>query len=65
VIRPEARGTAAGFMNMVGWLGGGSAPVIVGFIADRSNLGFAISLTAAMYVLAGILLLIGMKKVNA
>ena len=27
VVRPEARGTAAGFMNAVGWLaGGGSAP---------------------------------------
>ena len=25
VIRPEARGTAAGFMNTVGWLGGGGA----------------------------------------
>ncbi len=65
VIRPEARGTAAGFMNMVGWLGGGSAPVIVGYIADRSSLGLAISMTAAMYVLAGLFLVVGMKKVKA
>jgi len=64
VIRPEARGTAAGFMNLVGWLGGGFAPLIVGFIADRRSLGLAISMTAAMYVVAGILLLIGMKKVD-
>lgn len=61
VVRPEARGTAAGFMNMVGWLGGGSAPLIVGYIADRSNLGLAISMTAAMYVLAGVFLLFAMN----
>jgi nitrate/nitrite transporter NarK len=60
VIRPEARGTAAGFMNMVGWLGGGSAPVVVGYIADHRSLSLAISMTAAMYVLAGALLVWGM-----
>jgi MFS family permease len=69
VIRPEARGTAAGFMNMVGWLGGGSAPLIVGYVADRSNLSLAISMTAAMYLLAGTFLVFGiratgMKKVK-
>ena len=36
VIRPEARGTATGFMNMMGWLaGGGTAPIVVGYLADR------------------------------
>ena len=31
---PEARGTAAGFMNTIGWLaGGGSAPLVIGIIA--------------------------------
>lgn len=60
VIPPEARGTAAGFMNMVGWLGGGGiAPVAIGYIAERSTLGFAISLAASVYVAAGVLLLIG------
>ncbi len=65
VIPPEARGTAAGFMNMVGWLGGGSAAVIVGYVADRSSLSLAISMTAAMYLIAGLFLLVGIKKVNA
>jgi fucose permease len=64
VVRPEARGTAAGFMNMVGWLGGGSAPVIIGYIADRSSLSLAISMTAAMYLLAGTFLVLGMRKVK-
>ena len=58
VVRPEARGTAAGFMNMVGWLGGGgSAPIVIGYIAQRTNLSLAISLAAGVYVFGAILLL--------
>ena len=58
VVRPNARGTAAGLMNAVGWLaGGGAAPVVVAYIAQKSDLSFAISLTAGVYVLAGGLLL--------
>jgi MFS family permease len=60
VIRPEARGAAVGFMNMIGWLaGGGAAPLVIGYIAQRHSLGVAISLTALVYVLAGVLLLTG------
>ena len=58
VVRPEARGTAAGFMNCVGWLaGGGTAPIVIGYIAGRSSLSLAISVTAGVYLLAGALLL--------
>jgi MFS family permease len=58
VVRPEARGTAAGFMNCIGWLaGGGTAPIVIGYIAQRSNLSLAISAAAAVYLLAGVLLL--------
>jgi MFS family permease len=57
VIRPEARGTMAGLMNCVGWLGGGgSAPIIVGLIAQRTGLGFAIATTSVVYCIAGLLL---------
>jgi sugar phosphate permease len=62
VIRPEARGTAAGFMNTVGWLGGGgTAPIVIGYIADRSggDLGFAIATASVVYVAAAIILVIG------
>src|SRR5688500_18037313 len=60
VVRPEARGTAAGFMNAIGWLaGGGSAPVVIGIIAQRESLGLAIALASTVYVAAGALLLIG------
>jgi MFS family permease len=59
VIRPEARGTATGFMNMMGWLaGGGTAPVIVGFLADRIGLSHAMALTSLSYVIASILLVV-------
>jgi MFS family permease len=57
VIRPEARGTMAGLMNCVGWLGGGgSAPIIVGILAERTSLGFAIATTSVVYCVAGLLL---------
>jgi sugar phosphate permease len=60
VIVPEARGTAAGFMNMVGWLGGGGlAPLTIGYIAERKTLSVAISSAALVYVAAGTLLLVG------
>ena len=59
VVGPEARGTAAGFMNAVGWLaGGGSAPLVIGIIAQRESLGLAIALASTVYVAAGALLLI-------
>jgi MFS family permease len=61
VVRPEARGTAAGFMNAVGWLaGGGSAPLAIGIIAQRESLGLAIALASSVYVAAGLLLLTGL-----
>ncbi len=59
VIRLEARGTAAGFMNAIGWIGGGLAPVIIGYIAQGSSLSYAISITAVVYVIAAVLLFCG------
>jgi MFS family permease len=59
VIPAEARGTAAGLMNCVGWLGGGgAAPLVVGFLAQRYSLGLAIAATSMVYVAAGVLLLL-------
>ena len=61
VVPAAARGRAAGFMNMIGWLaGGGSAPVVIGLIAQRSSLGTAMTLTSAVYVVAGLLLIAAM-----
>jgi sugar phosphate permease len=59
VIPAAARGRAAGLMNMIGWLGGGgAAPLVIGLIARKHGLGFAISTASAVYVLAAILLAI-------
>jgi sugar phosphate permease len=65
VVPPEARGAAAGLMNTLGWLaGGGSAPLIIGWIAASTGLGGAISLAATVYVLAGALLILACAAVS-
>jgi MFS family permease len=65
VVPPEARGRTAGFMNMIGWLaGGGSAPVVIGVIAERSSLGAALALASLVYVAAAALLIAGMMMVK-
>jgi MFS family permease len=59
VIHPDARGTAAGFMNTVGWLGGGAtAPLIIGIISNRHGIGYGIALASVVYLVAGVLLLL-------
>lgn len=60
VVPPETRGSAAGWMNTVGWLGGGgTAPIVIGWIAQDTGLGVAIALAAGVYVFAGLALVVG------
>src|SRR5579884_569530 len=57
VIPAESRGTGAGVMNMVGWLGGGGlAPVAIGACAERIGLAASLGLTAGVYILGGCVL---------
>ncbi len=59
VIRPELRGMAAGFMNMVAWGGGALAPIVAGYIAEsykENGMGHAISGASAIYIVSGLLL---------
>jgi len=68
VVRPEARGSAAGFINSMGWLGAGWAPVAVGYIARDHGLSAGITAASAVYLLAGALLLLAtvfLKKEDA
>ena len=65
VIRPEARGKAAGLMNMVGWLGGGAAPLAVGYVAKHTSLSTAIMLAASVYVLGSLLLVVAVIRTQA
>src|SRR3974390_252407 len=56
VVRPEARGRAAGMMNMVGWLGGGTAPVAIGYLAPSRGVATAIGSAAYLYIVGFLLL---------
>ena len=61
VIGADSRGTATGVMNCVGWLlGGGTAPLAIGFLATRIGLGASISFASLSYVAAALLLGYGM-----
>lgn len=58
VVTPEVRGTAAGFLNSFGWLcGGGSAPVLLGIIAEGRGLSPGITAASAVYLFAFLFLL--------
>jgi len=64
VIPAEARGRAAGLMNMVGWLGGGVAPLAIGYVAQQSSLSAAIMLAASVYLLGAMLLSVAVIRVH-
>jgi len=65
VVPPDQRGKAAGFMNMIGWLaGGGSAPLVIGLIAQRASLGMAMALASLVYLAAGGLLIAAMRALT-
>jgi len=53
-------------MNMIGWLaGGGSAPLVIGLVAERSSLGAAMALASVVYVIAGLLLVVAGRAARA
>ena len=62
-VRPEARASAAGIMNTVGWGGGALGPLFVGLMArygggadEIDNMSRAIALGGGVYLLAATLL---------
>ncbi|MFC0410727.1 MFS transporter [Roseomonas elaeocarpi] len=58
IVPPEARATAVGLMTTLGFIGAGIAPVAIGWLSESIGLGLALSLTAALYVVAVLLLLV-------
>lgn len=58
VIRPQARSTATGIMLATAFLGGGFAPVAVGWLGERMRLGLALSSTSVCYLTSGALILV-------
>ena len=65
VIPPETRGSAAGLMNTIGWLGGGAAaPLTIGVLAQAYGLSVAIALASAVYLMAGAFLITAMRQTS-
>ncbi|HKO12312.1 MAG TPA: MFS transporter [Acidobacteriaceae bacterium] len=63
VVPIRSRGTVSGLMNCIGWLlGGGAAPLAIGFLAMHISLGQAIASSAIVYVIAGMILLVTAAK---
>jgi len=62
VVPVERRATAVGLMNAVGWIGGGIAPVAIAVASERYGMSASISASAAVYVVAGSLLVLGSLK---
>lgn len=65
VVVPEVRATAIGLALLLAHLlGDAAAPTVIGFIADKYSLGFALLITAPTFLfLAGLVCLLGLRSV--
>jgi MFS family permease len=61
VVGPGRRATALGFMNALGWAGGAVAPVAVAVGARRFGMSACLSASSAIYLLIGVLLIVGVR----
>lgn len=59
VVRPRYRASALGFMNSIGWLGGGVAPVAIGYMSQRYGMSGSISATSVIYLAVALLMSFG------
>jgi MFS family permease len=62
VVRPERRASAVGFMNSIGWLGGGIAPVAIAAASERYGMSACISASSIIYLFFGLLLIYGTSR---
>jgi MFS family permease len=65
VIHPSDRGTGAGLMNTIGWIGGSMAPMVVGLVSDQVGLGIPIASTAVLYLFGGLFALLAARLAEA
>jgi MFS family permease len=65
VVPVERRGVAAGVLNSLGWLGAGFAPISIALGAAHYGMSACISATAGIYLLIGLLLFWGARRVKA
>jgi MFS family permease len=64
VVPIQRRGSAAGVLNSMGWLGGGFAPVLIALAAAHFGLSVCISATAGIYLCIGVLLFVGARSLR-
>lgn len=62
VVRPERRASALGFMNSIGWLGGGLAPIAIGAMSERYGMSGSISATSGIYLSIALLMVFGIRR---
>jgi MFS family permease len=62
VVKPKNRAAAVGFMNSLGWLGGGIAPVAIAYTSTRYGMSTSISTTSLLYLVFGLLMIFGIWK---
>ena len=62
VVKPKNRATAVGFMNSIGWFGGGIAPIAIAYAGTKYGMSASISSTSALYLVFGLLLIFGIRK---
>jgi MFS family permease len=62
VVRPSTRASAVGFMNSIGWLGGGIAPVAIAAASERYGMSACLSANSLIYLAFGSLLLYGCRR---
>jgi sugar phosphate permease len=62
VVSPERRASAVGFMNSLGWIGGGVAPVAIAAASERFGMSACISANSVIYLLVAALLFYGIRK---
>jgi MFS family permease len=63
VVPVSRRGTAAGILNSMGWLGGGFAPIAIALAAAKYGMSACISTTSGIYLLLGLLLVWGSRSI--
>lgn len=64
VVAPRQRATAVGLMNAIGWLGGSIAPPLIAAASTRFGMGPCLGATSAVYLLAGLGLVLGAVAVD-
>ncbi|WP_435353878.1 MFS transporter [Emticicia sp. SJ17W-69] len=62
VVKPKNRATAVGFMNSIGWFGGGIAPIAIAYASTKYGMSASISTTSLLYLIFGLLLIFGIWK---